>query len=344
MLHHDHQARPSAIDLANRFEELLPLLDVPPDAFLLDFSYVDKKNILGTDVPQNHGVLRWEDILAPGDILQHMRMVKRCKRIVSARERRLGRSNKYTLWSMLRYAWLLFYLDRENNALTFFDEVVAAKQTENGPNHPETLSALQGFAWSCMNLGRNGESKHTFNIILKNQLPGSKDPDALSCQQGLALLESRAGDFHASTELFAKTAREQMDLLGRHCSDTLLTLSLMAWGYIHIGRIEEAALRFEEVILDQKKCLGLEHIDTMESLCGRAFAYLRLRQHEKAIMLYEEVMQIKSRVLGWHHTLTKRCMETLIRAYRATGKREEATRLRKVQRQAPNLWKILELE
>ena len=338
MLEPDPHKRPSAHELGSRLEELIPLLSLSSQPPLNGHQLI--RLSLGTQVPQCPGVLRWEELFAPGSIEQHLRMLKQYEHTIASREVVLGETHPYTTWNILRYAWSLFYLDRHDNAVEVFEKVVTIKTSQLGPEHRETLAAQQGLAWTYLHVKRaKKKSTDLFNGIVEVQKKLSRweETDTMSALQGLAVSALRSGNYGRATELAQSAMEVQMRLLGRESSDTLLSMSMLARVLLETARTAEAAQMYDEINEIQIKALGIDHVDTMDDLYQRAQAYGRLGKHEKAAAFYEQLLPVQSGVLGWHDPLTNDTVKRLVAEYKAMGKTAKAAQLREQHKNAPRV-------
>jgi len=138
------EARPSARDLSSKLIELAVLLSPSPilgDTNLPLTISNREEHSLGTDVPVNNGILRWEQLFCNGHIEQHVRKLHRYDRVVRTRTELLGTHHVYTLWSKIQFAWACSYLGHYDDAARFFEEVWVAKKAALGIDHSETLAA-----------------------------------------------------------------------------------------------------------------------------------------------------------------------------------------------------------
>jgi hypothetical protein len=105
-------------------------------------------------------------------------------------------------------------------------------------------------------------------------------------------------------EVYQELIEIQKHVLGINDSDTLFSISGLAWVYDLEGMLQEASDVYLDVVEKQTKVLGRDHVSTLDSMCGLASNYSRLGKKGAALKILEEVLQLQTRVLGSDHDMT----------------------------------------
>ena len=104
----------------------------------------------------------------------------------------------------------------------------------------------------------------------------------------------------------------------------------LATSYSEAGRLEEALVMQEEVLLLRLEKQGPEHLDTFIAMNSLANSYAANGRLEDALELYEKVLQMRRMRLGPDHPKTLSVMGNLADCLNALDRRSESiTLLRK---------------
>ena len=118
------------------------------------------------------------------------------------------------------------------------------------------------------------------------------------------------------------------ELRGENHSDTVVSISLLAWICEENGQWTKAEKLKLEVIDKNRSILGPDHEDTVRYMEDTVTFYMRLGDLENAEILTLEVMEIRKRSLGDSHAETIRTMNFLAAVMAARGKHIEAQRMK----------------
>jgi tetratricopeptide (TPR) repeat protein len=162
-------------------------------------------------------------------------------------------------------------LGRYAEARLLHEEALALSKARLGPDHPDTLSSMEGLAYSYTGLGRNAEA-------LKLR------------EQTLALMKAKFGPDHPHT---------------------LASMVSLASSYQRLGQHAEAAKLHEEALALLKVKLGTDHPYTLVSMVGLANDYAALGRDAEAVKLHEETLALLKVKLGTDHPDTLMSMNDL---------------------------------
>ena len=143
--------------------------------------------------------------------------------------------------------------------------VLAKREQQLGPDHPDTLKTRHNLAMIYRQIGRHQEAETLFNEVLakREQKLGPDHPDTLTARHNLAVLYRDMGRHQKAETLFNEVLAKQEQQLGPDHPDTLATRHSLAALYRQIGRHQEAETLFNEVLAKQEQQLGPDHPDTL---------------------------------------------------------------------------------
>jgi tetratricopeptide (TPR) repeat protein len=200
----------------------------------------------------------------------------------------------------------------------------------SGPEHPDTLLAMQNLATSYHEAGRWPEALKLREeaLALCRKVNGSEHPDTLKAMSNLAISYDDAGRREEALKL-----REQVLALLRKVRrpedpDTLRAMHNLASSYYGAGRRDEALKLQEQVLALERKVLGAEHPNTLTAMGNLAMDYDAASRRDEALKLREQVLALRRKVSGPEHPDTIKAMGYLAYSYDEAGRRDEALKLK----------------
>ena len=196
-----------------------------------------------------------------------------------------------------------------------------------GPDHPETLTALNNLATAYLDAGRPAEAVQLLEHVREQAPKRGSDHHTFVTLNNLAWAYSDAGRKAEAIQLFEQLRAQQTRALGPDHPLTLTTLQGLAVAYQGVGRVHEAIQLLEQVRERQPSKLSPEHPHTLMTLQALAAAYHAAGRTAEAIRLFEQVRAQQTRTLGPDHPRTLDTLHGLARAYAAAGRTVAAIRL-----------------
>jgi serine/threonine protein kinase/tetratricopeptide (TPR) repeat protein len=199
-----------------------------------------------------------------------------------------------------------------------------------GPEHPDTLAAMNKLATSYHLAGRRAEALKLREqvLALRLKVDGPEDLNTLKDMNNLGSSYDEAGRFDEGLKL-----REQVLARGRKVSGpedplTLAAMDNLAISYEHVGRWDAALKQREEVFALYRKVLGPENPDTLDSMGNLAVSYEHGGRRDEALKLREQALTLNRKVNGSEHPATLDAMNNLATSYDQAGRQDEALNLR----------------
>ncbi len=191
-----------------------------------------------------------------------------------------------------------------------------------GPDHPHTLSAIDGLATAYEHLGRMQEMIQLYEeyIASRTKTAGPEDSATLQAMTRLADSYRAAGRLSEANDVLKKVIWHYERTLDKDQGDTLGAMENLATACRNAGQFDRAIVLREKILARKKKTEPLP-LNAMAAL-GAAYEYAG--RHEDAIKLYKETMEGQSKKLGPDHEDTLRSMNQLAMAYRNVRRYEDA--------------------
>jgi eukaryotic-like serine/threonine-protein kinase len=218
---------------------------------------------------------------------------------------------------------------RDAEVVQMADAAAEGLERTLGPDHDETVRALENFALAYGHAGKLHETIALFERVRDARIAriGLDHPGTLTALHNLADAYRAAGRIREAIPLFERVRDARVAKLGPDHPDTLTTLNNLAKAYQSAGKVAEAIALFERVRDTRTAQLGPEHSATLNTLNNLAGAYESAGKVAEAIALFERVRDARTAQLGPDHADTLTTLNDLALAYRAAGKVPEAIAL-----------------
>ncbi|MFO1484721.1 MAG: serine/threonine-protein kinase [Verrucomicrobiaceae bacterium] len=212
--------------------------------------------------------------------------------------------------------------------------------SNNGPEHPDTLRAMDMLASSYFDAARFVEALRLREEVLRlrRQISGPKHPDTVAAMNNLGASYLQVGRSDAALELSEEVLALRQKALGPEHTDTLDAMNNVANDFKALGRQDDALKLFEKEISLYRKAYGPKHPGTLLAMVNMAIALhtrrgVRLspsdsRRNEEALKLLEEALPLCRQVLGPEHPLTLKAMADLAISCEDAGRKEETLQWR----------------
>ena len=237
-------------------------------------------------------------------------------------------AHRAKLQGTLGHTYYALGLYRE--AIPLQEKVRDYYRATSGPEHPDTLAAMNDLAATYDYAGRRGEALKMKQAVLPlyRKVLGPEDPGTLNAMNNLALSFDEAGRQDEALKLREQVLALRRKVLGPKHSDTIEAMGNLAISYEEVGRLEEALKLREETLLVFCQALGSNHPDTLLAMNNLAYSYDDSGRRDEALKMREEALALYRSVSGPEHTDTLRAMSSLAVSYDEAGRRDEALNLR----------------
>jgi serine/threonine protein kinase/tetratricopeptide (TPR) repeat protein len=222
------------------------------------------------------------------------------------------------------------YLGDGKAAETQFERAREIRAAKLGPDHRDTLSAMNnlGSAYGAQGRHRERLALHKETLELRKAKLGPDHPDTLKSMGNVATALGALGHRDDALRLHEETFRLMKIRLGPDHAETLRAMHNLAQSYRGAGRNAEALELAEETLRRRKAMYGPKHPNTLltRRIVGRIYA--ALGRHTDALGFRKETLRLQIEQLGPDHPQTLFSMEDLAASCYALGRHEEALKLR----------------
>jgi serine/threonine protein kinase len=217
-----------------------------------------------------------------------------------------------------------------HEAIALQESALNYRRAFNGPEHPDTLRAMNNLANSYEETDRRDEVLNLREevLALNRKVNGPEHPDTLDAMQNLAHSYDRTGDQDKVLKMMEKVLPLRRKINGPEDPRTITAMSALATYYCEAGRWDDAIKLGEQALALDRKVSGPEHFDTLNIMNDLAASYAEAGRRDEAMNLREQVLPLARKVCGSEHPFTLGAMNNLANSYNEAGRWEETLNLR----------------
>jgi hypothetical protein len=224
---------------------------------------------------------------------------------------------------------------RDEAALREWEEIVAVRDRELGPDHPDTLYARYELGLTYFHVGigdaRVRDAIDALERVAEDQVRvlGAAHPDTLRTWTSLTLLYSQALRHEELPALRARivagweqVVSELEQRLGPDDPETQSSRVQLSWAYRDVGRKAEGQALLEQVVAswgrlaaERTQRLGPVHPDTVEARERHAYSHRGIDRDDDEVALIEQIATDLERLLGPADPRTLRAQVGLVTRY-----------------------------
>lgn len=211
-------------------------------------------------------------------------------------------------------------------AIEVFAKARATRESQLGPDHPDTLTSMGNLALGYQAAGQLDLALPLLEetLRLEQATLGPDHPETLTSMGNLAFGYKDAEQLDLALPLLEETLRLVKAKRGPDHPETLASMNNLAEGYRTSGRPDLALPLSEETLRLAQAKLGPEHPNTLKSIANLAAHYQDAGQFDLALELLEDTLRLQEAKLGPDHPDTLRSRHQLAEVYYDTGHRDLA--------------------
>ena len=173
------------------------------------------------------------------------------------------------------------------------EQVLTLDRKVRGPEHPETLVAMNNLACDYRDAGRKDEALKLFEqvLALRRKVLGPEHPDTLAAMNNLAISYDASGRNDEAIKLNEQALMLDRKVLGPEHPDTLTAMNNLANSYDDVGRNDEALKLREDALAIANK----QDPNSWASMTAHAkigFTLIALGRGDEAIKAWQEQMRV----------------------------------------------------
>jgi tetratricopeptide (TPR) repeat protein len=232
---------------------------------------------------------------------------------------------------MLGLAGALSNSGRTRDAIPLGEQVVALRRKHLGPEHSDTLWAMNNLGLWLKEVGRTNEGHQMLEAALTayRKVRGLESPGTLSTMNNFANSLAESGRLEEALKLREEILPLRRKVNGPRHPDTLKAMSNLANSLADMGRHVESLQLREETLTLKRKVLGPEHPDTLVEMGNKVAALQESGRREEALELIQQVHLLMRKALSPEHPTTLWALSRIVVVLDELGRPAEALRHQK---------------
>lgn len=206
------------------------------------------------------------------------------------------------------------------------EQAVEVLENTLGPDHPDTVTALNNLAQVYHNLGNYTKAlplaQRVLTTLEKRQ--GATHPDTARALNNLASLHSDMGDYAQALLLYQRALMMFEQARGPGHPDTATALNSLGTLYEKMGDYAQALPLLQRALQIWQHALGPHHLDTTFALTSLGGVYLAMGDATQALSAFQRALQIREQALEPGHPDIVIALHNLAGAYNSTGNHIQA--------------------
>lgn len=139
-------------------------------------------------------------------------------------------------------------------ASVYFQQALASREADLGPDHPRTLSAMYNLAIVYADQKKYSEAMEYFEVVhtKRSQTLSDLHPSVLAVDLKIASMHKSQGQVEQAMQIYNDVLHKYQAVLGENHPSTLAVICEIAGTYREQGRLEEAMTSYQDIL----KCCG----------------------------------------------------------------------------------------
>ncbi|HLJ49318.1 MAG TPA: serine/threonine-protein kinase [Bryobacteraceae bacterium] len=192
-------------------------------------------------------------------------------------------------------------------------DVIERDRRIQGPEHLETLVAMNNLALEYSNLDKDAQAEQLYEqtLAIMRRVLGNEHPQTLLTMNNLGATHRFLGHYAQAEALLSEVLDVRRRLLGPEHRDTLTTMNNLALVYAVQGKYAQAEPMLLSALDGRRRLLGEEHPETLSTMDSMAYFYRLQHKWREAETWLRKTVEARRRVLGPKHALTRIAMINL---------------------------------
>ena len=251
------------------------------------------------------------------------------RQLAAVSERVLGPGHPDTLAAGEQLADAYLAAGRAEEAVSWFQWVLADRVRALGPDHPGTLAARRNLGHASLAANQLSEAIAVLDGAVGDyeRVRGPEHLDTVGARDELAAAFLAAGQLADAIRLYRRILADRERIQGALHPEAMTTRQKLADAYLADGRLKEALSQYKRALADRERVLGPDHLDTIAARGSLGAAYHSAGRMASALQLYEQTGAGYERVLGADHPDTLARRANLAHVYYSVGRLTDAVTL-----------------
>lgn len=278
------------------------------------------------DQPELAGTLHFHLGMAYTELAEYDRAEKHLKRAIALQSDHLGPDALPTLESRGQWGIVLQHLQRTDESVTLFEDLLPRMEKVAGKDSPKTYDCMNNLAAAYHAKGklRDAEALLQKVVVWRIDHLGTDHEDTLTALGNLGVIQftrRRLPEAAETLRLAWETAKRKQ---GPDHAGTLMFLNNLAFTLRQLGRAEEAEPLLRECLESRHRLYGPDHPETLTAMNNLSLVLSSLKNHADAIALQKEILELARKRPERHPGRETRTLTNLISCTRDAGDWDES--------------------
>jgi len=195
--------------------------------------------------------------------------------------------------------------------------LVESRTKRRGPQHPDTLKAMEGLAWSYSFDREYEKSVETWKevIAMRKDVQGRSHKETIHAMEQLARVYVLQEDYSSAEEQWREVVALRTEIHGFGDNSTIEAMAQLAMMHEREGRFEEAEIHWKEIIDQMTEVRGPNDRNTIYAMDGLAKLYTKSERYDEAEKQWKMVIERRKGTQGLGHKETLEAMIGLAMLY-----------------------------
>lgn len=236
-------------------------------------------------------------------------------------EELLSTKFKATLW----VAGLLKEQQQWLAAEQMYARTVTLMKRAIGPEHKETLTAINNLGFIYWQQGKNVEAEQMYKQALagEEKVLGPDNPLTLVTVINIGSLYTKQGRLIEAEHMLKRALSVHETARGLNDPATLERISSLGVLYSRQGKDVEAQQMHKQSLAGNERAFGPDHLTTLRAVYNIACIYARQGKFNEAEQMYQRVLAGREKALGADHIATLKVVRHLAHVYNAQGRSDD---------------------
>jgi ankyrin repeat protein/CHAT domain-containing protein/Flp pilus assembly protein TadD len=211
----------------------------------------------------------------------------------------------------------LYQQGRFQDAIPLAERLLAIREEDLGPEHPETILSLNYLAELYQQLGDYSKTEQLLkrSLAIREKVIGMENKDTLESMSALGLLYLTIGDNEKAESLLNRVVEISEKIFDPNHPETARSLNNLAALYIRIGDYSKAEPLVKRAFAIGEKTLGSYDPDMATRINNLAVLYMNIGDFVKAEPLLKRAVEISEKTNGLDHPDTATSLSNVAHYY-----------------------------
>jgi len=256
--------------------------------------------------------------------------LEKCQDVLSSLKCTLGTKHPYTIACESEIADILIKLERADDALVIYDDIIPISEHILGVTHPQTLDLYNDKGTALASQAKYEESLRFFLLAATNfddKKKGDIHPSTPVIFDNIGATYQVLKQYEEAKTWYHRALESKTRIVGLEHPDTLKTLDSLSQLHQTIGEYDTALEYQEQIVSINERVSGIDDLSTLAAIQSKAVILQDQCRLEEAMPLFARVLEGYEREYGPDDKQTSIAMSDMAMTLSDFGNYEQALEL-----------------